>query len=179
MKRLFGHEKGSFTGAITRRLGCFELADHGTLLLDEIGDMPLTLQAKLLRVLEDRRVRRLGSADEVAVDVRVIASTNKNPEELIPLGKFREDLYFRLGVLHLAIPALRNHLEDLPGLCLALTDRMNAIHGTRITGIDPPAMNLLGRHNWPGNVRELRNVIERATVPPRRVRSRLVIFPQH
>jgi DNA-binding NtrC family response regulator len=161
---LFGHEKGSFTGAITRRLGCFELADQGTLLLDEIGDMPLTLQAKLLRVLEDQRVRRLGSADEISVDVRVIASTNKNPDELIPLGKFREDLYFRLAVLRLVMPALRNHLEDLAGLCLALIERMNAIHGTRITGIDPAAMNVLRRHNWPGNVRELRNVIERASI---------------
>jgi DNA-binding NtrC family response regulator len=161
---LFGHEKGSFTGAITRRLGCFELADQGTLLLDEIGDMPLPLQAKLLRVLEDQRVRRLGAADEIAVDVRVIASTNKNLEQLIPLGKFREDLYFRLSVLHVSVPVLRDHIEDLPGLCFALIQRMNEVHGTRITGVDRAAMNLLERHHWPGNVRELRNVIERASI---------------
>jgi DNA-binding NtrC family response regulator len=161
---LFGHEKGSFTGALMRRLGCFELADQGTLLLDEIGDMPLALQAKLLRVLEDQRVRRLGAANEIAVDVRVIASTNKNLDQLIPVGKFREDLYFRLKVLHLAVPPLRDHLEDLPGLCVALIERMNATHQTRITGIDPAAMNLLRRHDWSGNVRELRNVIERASI---------------
>jgi DNA-binding NtrC family response regulator len=161
---LFGHEKGAFTGAFARRQGCFEMADGGTLLLDELGDMPLALQAKLLRVLEDRRIRRLGSTREVEVDVRVIASTNHALEELVGAGRFREDLYFRLSVVRAAMPPLRDRVEDLPELCGALIATANAAHGTRITGIELSAMNALARHTWPGNVRELRNVIERAAI---------------
>jgi DNA-binding NtrC family response regulator len=161
---LFGHEKGAFTGALTRREGCFELAHGGTLLLDELGDMPPALQAKLLRVLEDRRVRRLGASQETDVDVRVIASTNKSLEELVREGAFREDLYFRLTVFQVAMPPLRERLEDLPELCGALIATANAAHGTHITGIDLSAMNAIRNHAWPGNVRELRNVLERAAI---------------
>jgi DNA-binding NtrC family response regulator len=161
---LFGHEKGAFTGALNRRAGCFELAHQGTLLLDEIGDMPLTLQAKLLRVLEDRKVRRLGASREVEVDTRVIASTNKDIQQLARAGSFREDLFFRLSVLHINIPPLRNRLEDLQPLCAALLDKINAAHGTRITTIEPTVMSVLSRHNWPGNIRELRNLLERAAI---------------
>jgi DNA-binding NtrC family response regulator len=161
---LFGHEKGAFTGALMRREGCFELADRGTLLLDEIGDMPLALQAKMLRVLEDRRVRRLGAPTEIAVDVRVIASTNKNIQQLARSGAFREDLFFRLSVLQVELPPLRDRLDDLPVLCKAIISTLNASHETRITGIDSFAMEALRRHEWPGNVRELRNLLERGVI---------------
>ncbi|HZT37797.1 MAG TPA: sigma-54 dependent transcriptional regulator [Bryobacteraceae bacterium] len=161
---LFGHEKGAFTGALTRRAGCFELAGQGTLLLDEIGDMPLSLQAKLLRVLEDRRIRRLGAPSETEVDVRVIASTNKDLRELVAAGSFREDLFFRLSVLHIALPPLRDRLEELPALCSALITRINALHNTRITSVDGAVLGALRRHDWPGNVRELRNILERAAI---------------
>ena len=161
---LFGHEKGAFTGALGRRAGCFELAQDGTLLLDEIGDMPLGLQAKLLRVLEDHRVRRLGAGREVEVEVRVIASTNKDLHSLVEKGIFREDLYFRLSVLHVALPALRNRIEDLPVLCQALIADLNSRHQTQITSIETAAFEALQRHDWPGNVRELRNVLERAVI---------------
>jgi DNA-binding NtrC family response regulator len=161
---LFGHEKGAFTGAFERRAGCFELAQEGTLLLDEIGDMPLALQAKLLRVLEDHRIRRVGASNEVQVDVRVIASTNKDLQRLSSDGGFRADLYFRLSVLQIALPPLRNHMEDLPALCAALLEQINRRHQTRVMGIDPAAIGALASHEWPGNVRELRNVLERAAV---------------
>jgi DNA-binding NtrC family response regulator len=161
---LFGHEKGAFTGALERRAGCFELAQYGTLLLDEIGDMPLALQAKLLRVLEDHHVRRVGASNEVQVDVRVIASTNKDLKRLSSDGAFRADLYFRLSVLQIALPPLRNHLEDLPALCGALLEQINSRHQTRVTSIDPAALGALASYEWPGNVRELRNILERAAV---------------
>lgn len=161
---LFGHEKGAFTGALGRRAGCFELAEAGTLLLDEIGDMPPGLQAKLLRVLEDHRVRRLGAGREVEVDVRVIASSNKDLQSLVRTGGFREDLFFRLSVLHLALPPLRNRLEDLPALCQAIISDLNSRHETQITTIEPSAFEALQRHDWPGNVRELRNILERAVI---------------
>jgi DNA-binding NtrC family response regulator len=161
---LFGHEKGAFTGAVSRRAGCFELADQGTLLLDEIGDMPVALQAKLLRVLEDQRIRRIAAPQETEVDVRVIASTNKDLRGLVSSGLFREDLYFRLSVLHIALPALRERLDELPGLCSALIARVNALHQTRITSVDASVMSALQRHDWPGNVRELRNILERAAI---------------
>jgi DNA-binding NtrC family response regulator len=161
---LFGHEKGAFTGALSRRAGCFELADQGTLLLDEIGDMPLALQAKLLRVLEDHRIRRIAAPQETQVDVRVIASTNKDLHGLVSTNLFREDLYFRLSVLHIALPALRDRLDELPALCSALITRVNALHQTRITSVDASVMSALRRHDWPGNVRELRNILERAAI---------------
>lgn len=161
---IFGHEKGSFTGAVERRIGCFELADGGTLLLDEIGEMPLATQAKLLRVLEDSKVRRLGSKSEISVDVRVLAATNKIPEEAVSQGQLRSDLYFRLNVVHVAMPPLREHLEDLPDLAAALLDGLNRKHGRSVKGLAPDALEALQRHTWPGNVRELRNVLERALV---------------
>jgi len=161
---LFGHEKGAFTGAVERRPGCFELARGGTLLLDEIGDMPLNTQAKLLRVLEEGRVRRLGSAKEVDLDVRVIAATNHNLKEAIAKGTFREDLYFRLNVFEVKLPALREHREDIPRLVAEQLSNLNKKHGCRVTDIAPDAMALLEAFDWPGNVRELRNVLERAVI---------------
>jgi DNA-binding NtrC family response regulator len=161
---LFGHEKGAFTGAVERRAGCFELAHRGTLLLDEIGDMPLVTQAKLLRVLEDSRVRRLGGKSEILVDVRVIASTNKMLEQALQKGEIREDLYYRLNVFHIHLPPLRDRKDDLAALCEALLADLNRKHDCRITEIDPAVMETLTRHNWPGNVRELRNVLERSMI---------------
>jgi DNA-binding NtrC family response regulator len=161
---LFGHEKGAFTGAVERRSGCFEMAHHGTLLLDEIGDMPLATQAKLLRVLEDSRVRRLGGKSEVLVDVRVVAATNKSLEEAIRKGTFREDLYYRLAVLPIPLPPLRDRKDDIPVLCAALIRDMNLRHECRVTEITSAALERLSHHHWPGNVRELRNVIERAVI---------------
>jgi DNA-binding NtrC family response regulator len=161
---LFGHEKGAFTGALERRRGCFELAHGGTILLDEIGDMPLGTQAKLLRVLEDRKVRRLGAPREVEVDVRVLASTNRPLEESIKKGSFREDLFFRLNVFHVSLPPLRDRKQDIVALCAAMIRDLNARHGCKVTGVDSDALAALARHDWPGNARELRNVLERAVI---------------
>jgi DNA-binding NtrC family response regulator len=161
---IFGHEKGAFTGAAERREGCFELADGGTLLLDEIGEMPAGTQAKLLRVLEDSKVRRLGSKSEVAVDVRVLAATNKVPEEAVAKGQLRSDLYFRLNVVHIAMPPLREHLEDVEDLAAVLLQELNRKHGTAMKAVDPEVTDLFRHHLWPGNVRELRNVLERGLV---------------
>jgi DNA-binding NtrC family response regulator len=161
---LFGHEKGAFTGALERRAGCFELAQNGTVLLDEIGDMPVATQAKLLRVLEDQRVRRLGGKNEIQLDVRVIASTNNPLEAAIREGKFREDLYYRLNVFPLHLPALRERREDIPSLVATMLPEMNRKHGTKVTDAAPAFMEALCAHSWPGNVRELRNVIERAAI---------------
>jgi len=161
---LFGHEKGAFTGAVERRAGCFELAQNGTVLLDEIGDMPVTTQAKLLRVLEDGRVRRLGGKSEVQLDVRVVAATNAPLDSAIREGKFREDLFYRLNVFPIHLPPLREHLEDLPVLANSLLEDLNRKHSTKVTDISPAVMELLQAHSWLGNVRELRNVIERATI---------------
>jgi DNA-binding NtrC family response regulator len=161
---IFGHEKGAFTGAVERRIGCFELADGGTLLLDEIGEMPLATQAKLLRVLEDSKVRRLGSKSEISVDVRVLAATNKVPEDALAQGQLRSDLYFRLNVVHVAMPPLREHLDDLSELAAALIEGLNRKHGRSVKGISPQALDTLRRYSWPGNVRELRNALERALV---------------
>ncbi len=161
---LFGHEKGSFTGAISARQGCFELSNTGTLLLDEIGDMPLALQAKLLRILEDGRVRRLGAAREIQVDVRLLASTNRDPQQMVAEGKFREDLFYRLSVITVLLPPLRDRREDIPALAEAILAELNEKHRTRITGLDPAVFEALEHHTWPGNVRELRNVLERGVV---------------
>ena len=161
---IFGHEKGAFTGAVERRLGCFELADGGTLLLDEIGEMPFATQAKLLRVLEDSRVRRLGSKSEISVDVRVLASTNKVPEEALAKGELRNDLYFRLNVVRLAIPPLRERLEDLDDLTATLLEELNRKHHRAVVGVDEEVRQAFRHYSWPGNVRELRNVLERAVV---------------
>jgi transcriptional regulator with PAS, ATPase and Fis domain len=161
---IFGHEKGSFTGAVERRIGCFELADGGTLLLDEIGEMPMATQAKLLRVLEDSKVRRLGSRSEISVDVRVLAATNKIPEDAVVQGLLRRDLYFRLNVVNVVMPPLREHLDDIPDLTAALLDNLNRKHGRNVKTMSPEALDAMRKYRWPGNVRELRNVLERALV---------------
>jgi DNA-binding NtrC family response regulator len=161
---IFGHEKGSFTGAMERRAGCFELAEEGTLLLDEIGEMPIGTQAKLLRVLEDRKLRRLGSKVEMPIDVRVLAATNKDPNMAVEDGHLRGDLYYRLNVFNIHMPPLRDHKEDIPAIVDAMISEMNARHGQNIRGIDPFMMDRLMDYDWPGNVRELRNTIERALI---------------
>jgi DNA-binding NtrC family response regulator len=161
---IFGHEKGAFTGAADRRQGCFELADRGTLFLDEIGEMTPTTQVKLLRVLQERKFRRLGGRQEQSVDVRVIAATNLDPVDAVQKGKLREDLYYRLNVFALRLPALRERMEDLPLLIQAFVSEFNARNQKSITGVDHQAMRMLEQYAWPGNVRELRNVIERATI---------------
>jgi DNA-binding NtrC family response regulator len=161
---IFGHEKGAFTGAAERRLGCFELADGGTLLLDEIGEMPAPTQAKLLRVLEDHKVRRLGSKTETPVDVRVVAATNKDPEQAVAKGQIRQDLYFRLNVFHLHLPPLREHKEDLPMLVEHILRDLNAKHSRQVRGVNSEVLDLFRSYTWPGNVRELRNALERATI---------------
>lgn len=161
---IFGHEKGAFTGAAERRIGCFELAHGGTLLLDEIGEMPAQTQAKLLRVLEDRKIRRLGSKVETPVDVRVLAATNKNPEQAVADGHLRQDLYFRLNVFHIHLPPLREHKGDLPALIEHLLADISEKHGKKVTGVGADVMELFKSYPWPGNVRELRNVLERAAI---------------
>src|SRR6202049_2440275 len=161
---IFGHEKGDFTGAAERRIGCFELADGGTLLLDEIGEMPAPTQAKLLRVLEDRKVRRLGSKTETPVDVRVLAATNKDPEQAVTRGQLRQDLYFRLNVFHIHLPALRDRKEDLPPLVEHILHDLNAKHSRQVRGVNAEVSELFHNYAWPGNVRELRNMLERAAI---------------
>ena len=161
---LFGHEKGSFTGASERRAGCFEVAQRGTLLLDEIGEMPMQTQAKLLRILEDSKVRRLGGKAEFEVDVRVVAATNKVPEDAVRGGHLREDLYYRLNVFHVHLPPLRERKEDIRSIAEALLNDLNRKHECRVTDISPSVVEALERHQWPGNVRELRNVLERAVI---------------
>jgi DNA-binding NtrC family response regulator len=161
---VFGHEKGAFTGAFERRTGCFELAEGGTLLLDEIGEMPIGTQAKLLRVLEDRKLRRLGSKSETSVDVRVLAATNKPPDEAVARGQLRNDLYYRLNVFNIHLPPLREHKEDLSDLVQSLLTDMNEKHSRTVAGIAEPVMNAFQAYAWPGNVRELRNTLERAVI---------------
>jgi DNA-binding NtrC family response regulator len=161
---IFGHERGAFTGAAERRVGCFELADGGTLLLDEIGEMPAPTQAKLLRVLEDRKVRRLGSKTETPVDVRVLAATNKDPEQAVASGGLRQDLFFRLNVFHIHLPPLREHKEDIPLLAEHILRDVNAKHGKNVRGIGAEVLDIFMSHTWPGNIRELRNVLERAAI---------------
>ena len=156
---LFGHEKGAFTGAMERSAGCFEQAHGGTLFLDEIGEMPLSTQPKLLRVLEDLRVRRVGGKKEIPVDARVLAATSQQ------LGThLREELYYRLSVFQIVVPPLHEHKEDIPPIAEAMLKTLNAKYGTRISGVDAEVQELFQRYKWPGNVRELRNTLERATI---------------
>jgi len=161
---IFGHERGAFTGAAERRIGCFELADAGTLLLDEIGEMPAPTQAKLLRVLEDRKVRRLGSKSETPVDVRVLAATNKDAEQAVASGDLRQDLFFRLNVFHINLPPLREHKEDIPLLVDHILRDVNSKHGKHVRGIGSEVADIFMSHTWPGNIRELRNILERACI---------------
>jgi DNA-binding NtrC family response regulator len=159
---LFGYEKGAFTGAAASKRGKFELADKGTLFLDEIGDVPLTVQVKLLRVLQEREFERLGGTRTLKVDVRLIAATNRDLREALEQHTFREDLYYRLNVVPIDIPPLREHKEDIPDLVKLFLSRFAAESGKQITAIAPEALHVLTDHYWPGNVRELQNVIERA-----------------
>ena len=161
---VFGHEKGAFTGALERRTGCFELAEGGTLLLDEIGEMPVATQAELLRVLEDRKLRRLGSKVETTVDVRVLAATNKVPEEAVAHGELRNDLYYRLNVFNIHMPPLREHKDDIPELVQELLGEMNTKHGRKVAAVSEAVLNAFTNYSWPGNVRELRNTLERAVI---------------
>lgn len=159
---LFGHEKGAFTGAINQKQGRLERGQGGTVFLDEIGEMPVALQAKLLRVLQSREFERVGGTRSIALDIRLIAATNRNLEEAVKSGLFREDLFYRLNVVTLRIPALRERPEDIVPLALHFASRLSEKCGRRIAGISPQARNSLRNHDWPGNVRELENAIEHA-----------------
>jgi two-component system, NtrC family, response regulator AtoC len=161
---LFGYEKGAFTDARSQKRGIFELADKGTLFLDEIGEIPLMLQAKLLRVLEEQSFRRLGGLKDIQLNLRVIAATNRNLREAVAAGLFRQDLYFRLNVIHITIPALRERPEDVAALARFFIQHYNAKFKRHIEGLTPEAARMLVEHDWPGNVRELRNAIERAMI---------------
>jgi len=161
---LFGYEKGAFTDARSQKRGIFELADRGTLFLDEIGEIPLMLQAKLLRVLEDQTFRRLGGLKDIQLDLRVIAATNKNLREAVKEGAFRQDLYFRLNVIQIIIPPLRERTEDIPAMARFFIEHYNRKFKRSIEGVNEAALKLLMQHDWPGNVRELRNAVERAMI---------------
>jgi DNA-binding NtrC family response regulator len=161
---LFGHEKGAFTGATSRRKGMFELADGGTLLMDEIAEMPAQLQTRLLRVLETRRFMRVGGDMEIQVDLRVIAATNRDLREAVRVGMFRRDLYYRLNVLHLELPALRERKPDIPILVRRFVREVSEAHDREFKGLAPEAMQILLEYDWPGNVRELRNLVESMVV---------------
>lgn len=158
----FGHEKGAFTGAIARRVGKFEQADGGTIFLDEIGDMPYSTQVKILRVLQERRFQRVGGTETVEVDVRVISATNKNLEEEMKQGNFREDLYYRINVYPIFVPPLRRRREDIPALAAFFLEKFNKEYHRKIKAILPQTLDYLMNYEWPGNVRELENILERS-----------------
>jgi len=161
---IFGHEKGAFTGALERRIGCFELAHGGTLFLDEIAEMSSATQAKFLRILQDGVLRRIGGKQEIKVDVRVVAATNKTVAEAMAGGNFREDLYYRLNVFSISLPPLRDRPQDIPLLVAAFVEELAAQYDKSVKGVDDAALRALCARPWPGNVRELRNVIERALI---------------
>ena len=161
---LFGREKGAFTDATASQIGRFELANDSTIFLDEIGDLQPEVQVKLLRVLEERKIERLGSPSAIRVDVRIVAATHRNLEEQVAAGAFREDLYYRLNVFPVKIPALRERIEDIPLLVWQFVEEYSRALGKRIEGIGPETMIALQRHPWPGNIRQLRNVVERAMI---------------
>jgi two-component system response regulator AtoC len=171
----FGYIRGAFTGADREKKGLFEAADGGTLFLDEISELPIELQVNLLRVLQEREVRRLGAVRGQKVNVRVLAATNKDLGDLVEQGAFREDLFFRLHVLNVVLPPLRRHPEDIPLLCHALLDKLSLRLGLEVPGIAPATMDLLVRYDWPGNVRELENVLERALI----LTDKKIILPEH
>jgi formate hydrogenlyase transcriptional activator len=161
---LFGREKGAFTGALARQMGRFELADRSTIFLDEIGDLSQDVQVKLLRVLEEKEIERLGSPRAIRVDARIIAATHRNLEERVAQGTFREDLYYRLNVFPIQVPPLRDRTEDIPPLVWRFVEEFAEAFGKRIDAISPENMIALQRYPWPGNIRELRNAVERAMV---------------
>jgi len=161
---LFGHEKGAFTGAIAQKIGRFELADKGTLFLDEVGDIPLALQPKLLRVLQEQEFERLGSTRTHQVDVRLVAATNRDLAGMVKQGKFRSDLYYRLNVFPIALPPLRARREDIPGLVAHFVEIFGRRMGKQIESIPPETMSTFSSYEWPGNIRELQNFIERSVI---------------
>jgi len=161
---LFGHERGAFTGAVSQSIGRFELADKGTLFLDEVGDIPLSLQPKLLRVLQEQEFERLGSGRTHRVDVRVVAATHRDLEQMVKRGQFRDDLYYRLSVFPIALPPLRERLEDIGPLAEHYVEVFSRRMGKDITGIPDELLNTFKSYSWPGNIRELQNLIERAVV---------------
>jgi DNA-binding NtrC family response regulator len=171
---LFGYEKGAFTGAMNRHAGCFEQADGGTLFLDEIADMPMVMQARLLRVLEESKVRRLGGTGEIAVDVRVLAATNRRVEDA-DRASLREDLYYRLNVFRIHLPPLRERKDDIALLAQTIISKLNEKHGAEISHLHPDTLEKLEAHSWPGNVRELRNVLEWAVITS----AKGAILPEH
>lgn len=166
--QIFGHVKGAFTGAEQSRAGCFEMADGGILFLDEIAEMPVSLQPKLLRVLETGRVRRLGGEKERSFDVRLVAATNRPVKKVLKEGQLREDLYYRINVFNVDLPALREREGDVELLAQYFIQQFNQKHGFQVEGLDPATLRRLEHHHWPGNVRELKNVVERAVVMTRR-----------
>jgi transcriptional regulator with GAF, ATPase, and Fis domain len=171
---LFGHEKGAFTGAQSRRLGRFEVADGATLFLDEIGELPFELQPKLLRVIESGEFERLGSSETIKVDVRIIAATNRNLEEEVRKGRFREDLWYRLNIFPITMPPLRDRLADIPLLVNFYIDKISKRLGKSIEMVPAGVMDALLKYHWPGNIRELENVLERAVISSSGPKLRLV-----
>jgi len=176
---LFGHVKGAFTGAVYSKKGLFELADKGTLFFDEIGNIPVETQAKLLRVMQEREFMRLGGVDTVKVDVRIVAATNVNLKRAVEEGRFREDLYYRLNVIAIQLPALRQRREDIPALVQHFVAKYAGENGKEVTGVAPEAMQALLDYDWPGNVRELENVIERGVVLTTESRINRELIPEH
>jgi transcriptional regulator with GAF, ATPase, and Fis domain len=172
---LFGREKGAFTGSLARQIGRFELADRSTIFLDEIGDLPSDVQVKLLRVLEERQIERLGSPTGIRVDVRIVAATHRKLEERIADGTFREDLFYRLNVFPIRVPPLRDRSEDIPSLVWLFVDEFSRAFGKQIDAIPRHDMEALQRYSWPGNIRELRNVVERAMIVATGRRLRIVL----
>lgn len=158
---MFGHKKGSFTGAVTDKAGLFEVADGGTLFLDEVGELPVTIQVKLLRAIQERVIRRVGATDDMKIDVRIIAATNRNLEDMVQKGSFRQDLFYRLNVINIKTPPLRDRKEDIPTLAQHFLKKYNDKLGKNISGISVDAMEILKKYDYPGNVRELENMIER------------------
>jgi two-component system, NtrC family, response regulator AtoC len=175
---LFGHARGAFTGATEKRVGKFKAAHHGTLLIDEIGEMGLPVQAKLLRALETRTITPVGCNDEQPVDVRVVAATHRNLRALVAEGKFREDLYYRLHVVHIDLPPLRQRRDDIPLLVAAFLHQLNQEHNRKVREVSPDAMDALESYHWPGNVRELRNMLEGVVVLSRKEVIDLGDLPQ-
>jgi len=161
---LFGHERGAFTGAVAQKKGKFELAQHGTVMLDEIGDMPLFLQPKLLRAVEQKQIERVGGSRPIDIDIRIVAATNQDLEALVAQKQFRADLFYRLGVATIHLPPLRERKEDLPLLAAHFLERINPRVGVNLRGVSREGMRLLFAYDWPGNVRQLANVLERAAI---------------
>ena len=176
---LFGYEKGAFTGASSTRQGKFEYADGGTLFLDEVGDMALSLQSKLLRVLQGQEFQRVGGNKDIKVDVRIVAATNKDLKEEVAKGNFREDLFFRLNVVHIVVPPLRERRDDIPNLVAHFLDKFSEKLGSRVNDVHPDVMASFYKYSWPGNVRELENVMERGAVLCSGPLSNLTTFPRN